>query len=81
MTGHAAHDVRTLQLTFDGLDACHLPWSGYDGLPRARGAVAVRVLAWIVDIEARMAVVLHAAHIQATRDEFSDEPLDERGLA
>lgn len=81
MPVHAAHDVGALHLALHRLDARHLPWCGDHRLARAGGAVAVRVLAGIVDVEAHVAVVLHAAHVIAARDQLGYELLDKRRLA
>lgn len=42
--------------------------------------MAIGILARIIDVEADVAVVLHAAHVMPARDELGD-PLDERGLS
>lgn len=78
VAGHAAHDVGALRFALHRFDARHLPRSGNHRLARAGGAMAVRVLAGVVDVEAHMAVVLHAAHIVAALHQRSDELLDER---
>ena len=49
-------------------------------LAGAGGAVAVGVLAGVVDVEADMAVVLDAAHVVAACHQFGDQLLDERRL-
>ena len=78
---HAAHDVGALHLALHRLDARHLPRRGDHRLARPGGAVAVRVLTGIVDVEAHVAVVLHAAHVVTARDQLGYELLDKRRLA
>ena len=81
MALHVAHDVGALKLAFDGLDARHLAGARDDGLARARLAVAVRILAGIVDLEADMAMVLDAAHIPSARHKLADRLDDDGRLA
>ena len=77
---HAAHDVRALHFAAHGLHTRHLARRGNDRLAGAGSAVAVGVLAGVVDVEADMAVVLDAAHVMAACHQFGDQLLDERRL-
>ena len=74
--GHAGHDIGAFKLALGGFDARHLPRGRDDGFASAGVAVAPRVFTRDVDVEADVAVMLHAAHIEPAPHQLGDEFFD-----
>ena len=74
---HASHDIGAFRLALERLHAGDLPRRCDDGLRSARFAMAVGILARIVDIEALVAVMFHASHVVAPGNKLFDKLHDE----
>ena len=74
---HASHDVGAFRLALERLHAGDLPWRCDDSLRSARLTMAVGVLAWIVDVEALVAVMFHTSHVVSPSNKLFDKLHDE----
>ena len=74
---HASHDVGAFRLALERLHAGDLPWRCDDSLRSARLTMTVGVLAWIVDVEALVAVMFHTSHVVSPSNKLFDKLHDE----
>ena len=77
MAWHASHDIGAFRLALERLHAGDLSRRCDDSLRSARFTMAVGILARIVDIEALVAVMLHASHVVSPSNKLLDKLHDE----